>query len=95
MTWSVGAERILGYKEEEILGHDFREIFTPHDIDKEQPQFELDEREKGPRGKTALASAQRRLAALGQRGRHAAPRSERHTPRVRQSAPRHYRAQAE
>ena len=48
VTWSVGAERILGYKEEEILGHDFREIFTPHDIDKEQPQFELDEaREKG------------------------------------------------
>jgi PAS domain S-box-containing protein len=44
----VGAERILGYKEEEILGHNFCEIFTPHDIAKEQPQFELTEaREKG------------------------------------------------
>jgi PAS domain S-box-containing protein len=48
VTWSVGAERILGYKEEEILGHNFCQIFTPHDIDKEQPQFELAEaREKG------------------------------------------------
>ncbi len=48
VTWSLGAERILGYKEEEILGHNFCQIFTPHDIDKEQPQFELAEaREKG------------------------------------------------
>jgi PAS domain S-box-containing protein len=48
VTWNVGAERILGYKEEEILGHNFCEIFTPHDIGKEQPQFELMEaREKG------------------------------------------------
>jgi len=48
MTWSLGAERILGYKEEEILGHDFCAIFTPHDISKEQPQQELHEAsEKG------------------------------------------------
>src|SRR5579872_4963207 len=43
VTWSLGAERILGYKEEEILGHNFCEIFTPHDVGKEQPQFELHE----------------------------------------------------
>ncbi len=48
VTWSLGAERILGYKEEEILDHNFCEIFTPHDIGKEQPQLELREaREKG------------------------------------------------
>ncbi len=48
VTWSLGAERILGYKEEEILGHNFCEIFTPHDVGKEQPQFELHEaQEKG------------------------------------------------
>lgn len=47
-TWNLGAERILGYKEEEILGHNFWEIFTPHDIQKEQPEFELHEAaEKG------------------------------------------------
>ena len=47
-TWNLGAERILGYKEDEILGHNFCEIFTPHDIGKEQPEFELQEaREKG------------------------------------------------
>jgi PAS domain S-box-containing protein len=48
VTWSSAAERILGYKEEEILGHNFCQIFTPHDIEKEQPQRELqDAREKG------------------------------------------------
>jgi PAS domain S-box-containing protein len=48
VTWSLGAERILGYKEEEILGRDFRDIFTPHDVSKEQPQRELrDARDKG------------------------------------------------
>ena len=48
VTWSLGAKRILGYEEEEILGHDFCEIFTPQDVGKEQPQLELREaREKG------------------------------------------------
>jgi PAS domain S-box-containing protein len=48
VTWGVGGERLLGYKEEEILGRNFCEIFTPHDVNKEQPQFELHEaREKG------------------------------------------------
>jgi PAS domain S-box-containing protein len=48
VTWSLGAERILGYKEEEILGRNFCDIFTPHDISKEQPQRELhDARDKG------------------------------------------------
>ena len=30
-SWNAGAERILGYREEEILGHDGRVIFTPED----------------------------------------------------------------
>lgn len=41
MTWNLGAERILGYKEDEILGHDFRQIFTPNDSATDQPEFEL------------------------------------------------------
>ena len=40
-TWNAGAERILGYTESEIIGHDFAEIFTPADHNKEQPQTEL------------------------------------------------------
>jgi PAS domain S-box-containing protein len=31
-SWNVGAERILGYSEQEILGKDVRIIFTPEDI---------------------------------------------------------------
>ena len=41
MTWNLGAERILGYKEDEILGHDFCQIFTPNDSAADQPAFEL------------------------------------------------------
>jgi PAS domain S-box-containing protein len=40
-TWNAGAQRILGYTEEEIIGHSFSEIFTPADDKKEQPQNEL------------------------------------------------------
>ncbi len=48
VTWSIGAERILGYKEEEILGRNFCEIFTSHDVSKDQPRLELSEaRQKG------------------------------------------------
>jgi len=41
ISWNFGAERILGYKEEEILGHDFRQIFTPNDSATDQPEYEL------------------------------------------------------
>lgn len=48
VSWNYGAERILGYKEEEILGHSFCQIFTPNDSASEQPEFELTTaREKG------------------------------------------------
>jgi PAS domain S-box-containing protein len=40
-TWNSGAERILGYKEEEIIGQPYAIIFTPQDIVKNQPQYEL------------------------------------------------------
>jgi PAS domain S-box-containing protein len=40
-TWNAGAQRILGYTEQEIIGHSFSEIFTPADDQKEQPQNEL------------------------------------------------------
>ena len=30
-SWNVGAERILGYSEPEILGQSFARIFTPED----------------------------------------------------------------
>jgi len=48
VSWNIGAERILGYQEAEVLGKDFCQIFTAHDNEKRQPEFELREaREKG------------------------------------------------
>lgn len=41
-TWNEGAQRILGYAEDEILGHNFCDIFTPEDIGRKQPEAELE-----------------------------------------------------
>src|SRR5690348_6015691 len=48
VMWNTGAERMFGYLSDEILGQPFCIIFTQHDIEKLQPQFEMQEaREKG------------------------------------------------
>jgi PAS domain S-box-containing protein len=47
-TWNNGAERILGYKEAEIIGQPFSILFIPQDIIKRQPEYELEvARDKG------------------------------------------------
>jgi PAS domain S-box-containing protein len=40
-SWNVGAERILGYREEEILGRHVSIIFTPEDNAKGRADFEM------------------------------------------------------
>ncbi|HEV2856105.1 MAG TPA: ATP-binding protein [Thermoanaerobaculia bacterium] len=45
-TWNAGAERLLGYRDGEIVGHDFARFFTADDVEKGAPAQEL---------KTALA----------------------------------------
>lgn len=40
-SWNPGAERLLGYKEAEILGHPADRLFTPEDIEKRAPELEL------------------------------------------------------
>ena len=40
-NWNVGAEHILGYSEEEIIGKDVAKFFTPEDRAKDIPQKEL------------------------------------------------------
>ncbi|KAF3890086.1 MULTISPECIES: PAS domain S-box protein [Nostocales] len=40
-SWNSGAERLLGYKEAEIIGHDSRIIFTPEDKETGQAEQEL------------------------------------------------------
>ncbi len=47
-SWNAGAERILGWKEAEIVGKPFALIFTPGDAEQGQPEHELKvAREKG------------------------------------------------
>ncbi|MEW6613141.1 MAG: sensor histidine kinase [Pseudomonadota bacterium] len=40
-SWNAGAQRILGYAEEEITGRNFNCIFTPEDIQGGKPALEL------------------------------------------------------
>src|SRR5215213_9213970 len=48
-TWNVGAERLLGYPEGEILGQDARIIFTPEDRERGVPEREMQEALKSGR----------------------------------------------
>lgn len=38
VSWNIGAERILGYQEAEIIGQPFEHIFTPEAIARGQPE---------------------------------------------------------
>jgi len=41
VSWNIGAERILGYQEAEIIGQPFSCIFTPEDIQNQRPESAL------------------------------------------------------
>jgi PAS domain S-box-containing protein len=41
-TWNAGAERIKGWSASEIIGQDFRRFYTPADIERDYPTYELD-----------------------------------------------------
>ncbi|MDA9438980.1 histidine kinase [Bradyrhizobium sp. CCBAU 51745] len=42
-TWNPGAERIKGYRPEEIIGRHFSAFYTPEDLEKEVPKLALRE----------------------------------------------------
>jgi PAS domain S-box-containing protein len=48
-TWNIGAERILGYRDDEILGQQFAVLFTPEDRQKRAPETELSQASKNGR----------------------------------------------
>lgn len=58
VSWNSGAERIKGYKAEEIVGHHFSCFYTPEDIQQDKPDLEL-----------RLAVQQGRCETEGQRTR--------------------------
>ena len=41
LTWNQGAERLKGYKPEEIIGRHFSTFYPAEAIDRQWPQFEL------------------------------------------------------
>jgi PAS domain S-box-containing protein len=43
VRWSEGAERLLGFAEEEIVGRRCDCLFTPEDVERGVPQMELDQ----------------------------------------------------
>jgi PAS domain S-box-containing protein len=42
LTWNAGAERIKGYRSDEIIGQNFRRFYTAADLDRDYPTFELE-----------------------------------------------------
>ncbi|QJR11410.1 Sensor histidine kinase RcsC [Usitatibacter rugosus] len=40
-SWNAGAERLKGYRPEEIIGHHFSAFYTPEDIERGWPEEEL------------------------------------------------------
>src|SRR3712207_4428521 len=41
LNWNIGAERIKGYRADEILGKHFSAFYTPEDIARDHPRNEL------------------------------------------------------
>lgn len=41
-SWNSGAERLLGYNEAEIIGEPVARVFTPEDIERGEPEHELE-----------------------------------------------------
>ena len=95
-TWNPGAERIKGYRAEEVIGRHFSIFYPEESLARDWPRHELEAaRAAGPLRGRGLAPAQGRLAVLGQRGDHRAPRRGRTVERVRQGHARPDRAAAE
>jgi PAS domain S-box-containing protein len=46
ISWNPGAERIVGYREDEILGEDFARFFSPEDVAAGLPRRELEAAEQ-------------------------------------------------
>ena len=41
VCWNLGAERLFGYRTDEVVGHHFSRFFSPEDVINGQPEYEL------------------------------------------------------
>jgi PAS domain S-box-containing protein len=41
VTWDGGAEKMFGYRRDDVWGEDARFVFTPEDIEKKAPEIEI------------------------------------------------------
>ena len=51
LTWNKGAEKIKGYKEDEILGQNFRIFYLPQDRQAQLPEQLIDQAKKEGRAR--------------------------------------------
>ena len=91
-TWNVGAERIKGYRADEIIGQHFSIFYPEEDVGAGKCEMELERRRAGRalRGR-GMARPQGRHSFLGERRHHAAPQRSGRPHRLREGHPRHDR----
>ena len=89
VTWNVGAQRIKGYRAEEIIGQHFS-VFYPQDCAGQRlaRARAAAGRRDGQLRRYGMAAAQGRHGVLGQRHDHRASRRCRPAPGLRQADPR-------
>ncbi|MGY4623263.1 PAS domain-containing protein [Bradyrhizobium sp. USDA 4486] len=68
-TWNPGAERIKGYRPEEIIGRHFSTFYTPEDLERGVPKAALAEATEKGRSKPRAGACARTERLLGI-GRH-------------------------
>lgn len=73
MCWNRGAEKLFGYRTDEVVGQHFLCFFSPEDAGAGQPEYELKAaRDAGHVEHRPVAGAQGRLPLLVQGHRHRA-----------------------
>ncbi len=75
-TWNLGAERIKGYKADEIIGKHFSIFYPPEDVAAGKTERELEiATARRPIRRRRLAHPEGRIAHVGQRHHHGAAQS--------------------
>ena len=72
VTWNASAERIKGFRADEIIGKHLSVFYLPEDVENGKPERELEEAAQGQDRSRGLAGPRRRHAILGP-GDHESP----------------------